>query len=193
MTPDGGERMAAVRVRFAPLFSVAVLFMHVPLARADAERVTTANYKQAFQYSNAYLRQFTYDMAVTPHWIGKSDSFWYSFRTSKGINYYRVNPKLATKEPLFDRVKLGTLLSELIQKPLEPTNLPLTRVSINDEGTKIKFVVGDFQYEYDLQGEKLAKLGKAPPPPAPPAGRGQNQRRRTDEQRRDDQQQDQQQ
>jgi dipeptidyl aminopeptidase/acylaminoacyl peptidase len=150
----------------------ALILFGVSSAHAEPERVTQANYKQAFKYSSAYLKQFVYDTSVNPNWIGKTDSFWYSYRTSKGTNYYRVNPKLAAKAPLFDRVRLGMLLSEMIQKPLDATSLPLTRVEINDEGTKIKFVVADLQYEYELQAEKLTKLGKAPPAPAPgPGGR----------------------
>src|SRR5262245_44427440 len=120
-----------------------VVVLLLPPARADQDRATRANYKLANQYSKAYVRQFVYDTAVTPHWIGKTDSFWYSFRTSQGTNYYRVNPKLKTKEPLFDRTKLGTLLSEVTHKPLDPSALPLTSLSLNDEGTKLKFVVLD--------------------------------------------------
>ena len=115
----------------------------LPPARADQDRATRANYKLANQFSKAYVRQFVYDTAVTPHWIGKTDTFWYSFRTSQGTNYYRVNPRLKTKEPLFDRTKLGTLLSELTHKPLDPASLPLTRLNLNEEGTKLKFVVED--------------------------------------------------
>jgi dipeptidyl aminopeptidase/acylaminoacyl peptidase len=174
-----------------------VAFLGVSAAHADPERVTGANYKQAFKYSNTYLRQFVYDSSVKPNWIGKTDSFWYQYRTSNGTNYYRVNPRQATKEPLFDRVKLATLLSETIQKPLDPATLPLARMTINDDGAKVKFVVEEFQYEYDLPAEKLTKLGKAPPPPRTvpgTRGRGQFQRRQElDEQQRRDQQQDEQQ
>src|SRR5581483_3778448 len=85
------------------LFAVALL---AP-ARADSDRpVARANYKLANQFNKNYVRQFVYDTSVTPHWIGKTDTFWYSYRTSQGTNYYRVNPKLKTKEPLFDRAKL---------------------------------------------------------------------------------------
>jgi len=128
-----------VRPAVLGLFVVLLL----PPARADQDRVTRANYKLANQYSKAYVRQFVYDTSVTPHWIGKTDSFWYSFRTSQGTNYYRVNPKLKTKEPLFDRAKLGTLLSETIHRPLDPASLPLIRLSLNTEGTKLRFVVPD--------------------------------------------------
>jgi dipeptidyl aminopeptidase/acylaminoacyl peptidase len=169
----------------------ALVVFGVSSAHAEPERVSQANYKQAFKYSSDYLKQFVYDTAVNPNWIGKTDSFWYSYRTSKGTTYYRVNPKNATKEPLFDQVKLGTLLSEMVQKPLDAASLPLTRLEVNAEGTKAKFVVADLQYEYELQAEKLSKLGKAPPAPPPGpggrGGRGQFQRGSVDDQYAEDQ------
>jgi hypothetical protein len=141
------SRRQHAALRWVPfIVSVAAIFPVVTYGRAEQERVTHANYKQAFKYSTAYLKQFVYDTAVTPNWIGKSDCFWYSYRTSNGTNYYRVNARHCTKEPLFDRVKLGTLLSEATQKPLDPAVLPLTRVSINDEGTMFMFVVEELQY-----------------------------------------------
>src|SRR4051812_20013523 len=66
--------------------------------------VREPNYKQALKYSSDFLRQFVYDTAVRPNWIGKTDNFWYAFRTSAGVNYWKVNPKLGVKEPLFDRL-----------------------------------------------------------------------------------------
>jgi dipeptidyl aminopeptidase/acylaminoacyl peptidase len=141
-------------------------------AAADMDRVTHANYKQAFHFSPEFLRQFVYDTAVTPHWIGKTDAFWYGYRTSKGTHYWRVDCRQATKVPLFDAVKLATLLSQATQKPLDAAQLPLTRMTIDDEGARVKFVVEDTQYEYDLAGEKLSKLGPAPPLPAGFGGRG---------------------
>jgi dipeptidyl aminopeptidase/acylaminoacyl peptidase len=50
---------------------------------------------------------------------------------------------------------------EAIQKPLDPAALALSRLSVNDEGTKLKFVSEGFEYEYDLATEILKKLGKA--------------------------------
>src|SRR5947209_4883580 len=81
--------------------SAAALFVCLSPAWAEPERVTGANYKQAFKYSPEYLRQFVYDSAVVPNWIGKTDSFWYSYRTSKGTQYWRVDPRQGTKTPLF--------------------------------------------------------------------------------------------
>src|SRR5262245_49589507 len=71
-------------------------------AGADPERVTRANYKQALRFSTTFLRPFVYDASVRPNWIGKTDCFWYSFRTSKGVTYWRVDPARKTKLLLFD-------------------------------------------------------------------------------------------
>jgi dipeptidyl-peptidase-4 len=131
------------------------------LVRADAQRVMGANYKQGYKYSPAFLQQYLYSTSVSPSWIGKTDAFWYEFRTIKGKQWYRVSPKDALKEPLFDRVKLAAQLSELTKKPLDPLLLPITSVSLNDEASKLKFVTEGFQYEFDLRAEKLTKLGKA--------------------------------
>jgi dipeptidyl aminopeptidase/acylaminoacyl peptidase len=159
------------------LLNLGVMILAAAAARPVAAgeemaSVTQANYKQAFHFSPEFLRQFAYDVAVTPNWIGKTDTFWYEYRTSKGTSYWRVDCRQATKVPLFDAVKLATLLSQATQKPLDAAQLPLTRMTIDDEGAKIKFVVERTQYEYDLQGEKLSKLGPAPPMPTFPGGRG---------------------
>lgn len=201
----GEPTMRSDQLRYRPLvlFSLALTLGTYPARRGVAaderERVSTPNYQQAAQYSSQYVRQFLYDTQVTPHWIGKTDQFWYSFRTSQGTNYYRVNPRLKTKEPLFDRGKLGAALSEMVQKPLDPAQLPLERTALSDDGAKLKFVTDGFEYEYDLTAEKLTKLGKAPPAPAiPTRGLGsredferfrdeQRRRREQDDQRRDQQ------
>jgi dipeptidyl-peptidase-4 len=145
---------------------------------AETTRLTGANFKQAHKYSNEFLRQFTYSLLVDPHWIGKSDLFWYEYRTHQGKQWYRVNPRAKSKEALFDRAKLAGLLSEQVRKPLDPLQLPLTRASVDDDGVKFKFVAEDYQFEYDLNTEKLNKLGKAPRVPGGPGNMSPEQQQR---------------
>lgn len=179
-------------------FALVICFFGIAALRADEPvRVYGANYAQANKYSAAYLRQFTYDTSVRPNFIGKTDVFWYSFRTSQGTQFWRVDPKAAKKVPLFDRTNVAMQLSELLQKPVEATQLPISRGSVNDDGTKFKFVSGEWQFEYDLKGEKLTRLGKAPSMPATqrlPQNASEEERRRffeqmrrRQEERRDDQ------
>jgi dipeptidyl-peptidase 4 len=168
---------ALLRFRREPLALVCMLALSGCIFLVAAERkpadlpaVKGANFKQAYKFSPDFLKKFVHSTAVTPTWIGKTDSFWYQYTTSKGKQWYRVNPREASKEPLFDRVKVGAQLSELLRKPLDPHQLPITTVTLNDEATKLKFVTDDLQFEYDLRDEKLTKLGKAPPPADGPAG-----------------------
>jgi hypothetical protein len=156
-----------------PLPRLALVLLAAALAPAAAraaepQPVQTPNYKQATKYSDDFLRQFVYDTAVRPNWIGKTDLFWYSYRTSAGTRYWKVNSKQRSKDPLFDAVKLGTQLSEALQKPLDHQRLPLERVALDDEGAKMTFVAEEWRFEYDLAADKLTKLGKAPPLPAAP-------------------------
>ncbi|GEM_PF-4445424 len=168
------QRPYAHRPRFLTALFVAVLVSAWLTARvgsqtpADPQRVAGANFKQANKYSTEFLRQFVYSTSVTPNWIGKTDAFWYEYRTSKGKQWYRVNPSAATKEPLFDRVKLSAQLSEQVKKPLDPLQLPLTGVSLSDDSAKLKFVAEQNQFEYDLRAQTLAKLGKATAAPTGP-------------------------
>lgn len=93
--------------------------MPVSLWSAEPEKVKQANYANAFKYSREFVQQFTYDTSVTPNWIGKTDNFWYVYRTSKGTTYYKVYPANKSKELLFDHAKLAALLSEQSKKPME--------------------------------------------------------------------------
>ena len=168
--------------------ALAVLATTAGLAAAqDRKRVSKPNYAQTERYSSRYLRQFVYDSSVRPNWIGKTDKFWYSYRTSQGTTYYRVDPKHATKERLFDHGKMAALLSEMLRKPLDSERLPLTRVEIEDDGSAIKFVVGELQYQYELEKESLAKLGKAPRRTSSRRfGQTEQRQRRQEEQKKDD-------
>ncbi len=138
------------------------------LAQRD-NRVVHPNYQQADLYSSTYLRQFVYDTSVRPNWIGETDQFWYSFRDSNGTHYVRVNPERGTRDPLFDRVKLSSQLSEALRKPLDPAQLSLGRAQMSDDGTELKFVSENIQFKYVFATEKLENLG-APQREAAPAG-----------------------
>lgn len=168
--------------------------------RVPDQRVVQPNFRQAELYNSNYLRQFVYDTAVRPNWIGKSDEFWYSFKTSLGTNYYRVNPEKGTKLPLFDQVKLAAQLSELTKRPVESAQLALNRLELDDETDTMKFVIGDKQYEFSFKTETLKELGPAPRGPVGPAGppgaggdreemMRQLQRQREEQQREEDNQQ----
>jgi dipeptidyl-peptidase 4 len=189
------------------LFRALVIAIVIPLSlvATEPEKVTRANYANAFKYSREFVQQFSYDTTVTPNWIGKTDNFWYAYRTSKGTNYYKVTPANKSKELLFDHARLAAALSEQSKKPVEAHALSLSRVSLTDDGAKLKFVFDEYQYEYEIIPSKLTKGSKASrtfTPPTPPGMSEEEQRRRQEflnriqdqqQQQQQQQQQDQQQ
>jgi dienelactone hydrolase len=102
------------------------------------------------------------EVSVAPQWIGKTDTFWYSVRTSTGMRYWKVDPTKKGKAPLFDHALLAAALSEASKKPLDADTLRLDRVVVAADGKKLTFVFGETQYEYDLTANKMKALGKAP-------------------------------
>jgi dipeptidyl-peptidase-4 len=162
------------------LQALAIVFLVAALAPVRGEVGTNsthrANYKQALKYSKSSLDPITYSTSVNPGWIGKTDTFWYSYRTSTGTAFWRVDPAKKSKTALFNREKLASQLAELSRKPVEALDLRLTRTAVNADGNKFTFAFSETLYEYDLKSEKLASKGKAPAGPTGPGtgpgGRG---------------------
>ncbi|MDR3691724.1 MAG: DPP IV N-terminal domain-containing protein [Fimbriimonas sp.] len=163
--------------------TVALLVIGSGLASADnlPKPVNHANWKLANRFTNEYIRQYVYSTSVTPHWINDTDVFWYSWRDSNGTKFYRVDPRQRSKRPLFDSARMASQLSELVHRPYDTTNLPITTLTFTKDGKAFRFVIDGVRYEYDLSTDKLKSVGKVGPndPPdevTPPPGRfgGQN-------------------
>ncbi len=149
----------------------------VPLAGASSpDHVVKANWDLANKFTAESLRPFVYSSTLTPGWINKTDSFWYSWRDSSGVHFWKVDAKAKKKAPLFDTAHMAALLSELAKKPYDANNLPITTVTFDEKNADLmKFVVETIQYEYDFKKDTLKSLGRATPGAGGPAagGRGQ--------------------
>ncbi len=160
--------------RFYPtiFLTAALAVVSIP---ALAQPVNKANWKLANRYSAESLRPFIYSTNLTPGFIGKSDSFWYSWRTSDGVSFWRVDPKKKSKTPLFDSAKMAALLSDALKKPYDTTNLPIATLSFLEKDLNvIQFTVEGVRFQYDLKAETLKDMGRAPTTPqgGPPQGAG---------------------
>src|SRR5262245_48190639 len=147
--------------------ALVLVLVAAPLAAAESEKAAGANYPLAAKFSRDFIRQHVQEATVFPTFIGKTDQFWYSVRTPSGTKYWRVDPVAKSRAPLFDAGKLAAQLSEAVQKPIDTDTLDLTRVTVTDDGTKMRFVYGETQFEYEFGPAKLTKVGKAPPAPRP--------------------------
>src|SRR5687768_5055788 len=163
-TPFSRNRVSPmIRTR---LCALVLVLLAGPLAAAEPlEKATGVNYPLATKFSRDFIRQHVQEATVFPSFIGKTDQFWYSVRTPNGTRYWRVDPAAKTRAPLFDAGKLAAQLSEAAEKPIDTDTLNLERVTVTDDGAKMRFVYGETQFEYELGPTKLTKVGRAAPAP----------------------------
>jgi dipeptidyl aminopeptidase/acylaminoacyl peptidase len=117
-----------------------------------------ANWRLSNRFSPESLRPFVYSTSLTPSWIAKSDKFWYSWKDEAGTKFYIVNPDKKEKNFLFDSAKMAAMLSELLHKPYDTTNLPITTLDFDDKGEKFTFTVEKRKFEYTLATKSLKEV-----------------------------------
>ena len=66
---------------------------------------TKANYQLAAKYSPTRLGKSLFSTTVDPHWLKKSNRFWYMYETTDGKKWYIVDPARGEKKLLFDNEK----------------------------------------------------------------------------------------
>src|SRR5258705_3732796 len=75
--------------------------------QAQPTPVVKANDQAAARWSPKKLDKMVFTTSVDPHWLKKSDRFWYMYETSGGKKWYIVDPEKAEKKLLFDNEKLA--------------------------------------------------------------------------------------
>ncbi|MBM4061993.1 MAG: S9 family peptidase [Planctomycetes bacterium] len=162
------------------------------------ERIEQANWRQAEKFGSQGLRKFVYSTSVTPNWIGKSEKFWYSYRTSAGTRFWLVDAEQQTKVPLFDHAALATALSVATKKAQLGIQLELGGLRLDDKGETLQFTNEGRRFEYTLANGTLVDKGPVPTTPTrpgsnPATGLSDEERQRTERGReRGNQQQEQQ-
>src|SRR5258706_15995269 len=95
---------------------------------------TRANYQAAARFSPKKLEKLIFSTQVDPHWLKKSDRFWYVYETTEGKKWYIVDPAKAEKKVLFDNDKLAAAISRIVKDPFEAKHLGLDSMRfIKDE------------------------------------------------------------
>jgi dipeptidyl aminopeptidase/acylaminoacyl peptidase len=137
-------------------------------AQPDENRIR-ANWALANRFSTAALRAITYSQAVTPRFLGQSDTMWYNWRDRNGSRFVLFVPSATggQKKPLFDAARLAQQLTMISRKPYDATNLPFTTVTFLKSHKAFRFTIDTVRYEWDLATETLKGLGR--PPRTPPA------------------------
>jgi dipeptidyl-peptidase-4 len=121
------------------------------------------NYLLASKFSPSRLDKMVFSTSVDPHWLKRSNRFWYSYQTSDGRKWYIVDPAKGEKKPLFDNDKLAALLTTIIKDPIDGQHLELDSLQFLGDESMIRFQVRSSIDVLVKDTATAARRGAAPP------------------------------
>jgi dipeptidyl-peptidase-4 len=102
---------------------------------------------------------------VFPHWIGKSDDFWYLRQIAEGTTFLIVDAATGRSHPAFDHQQIAEAVTKASGVTVSASHLPFDTFEFNPDRSSIHVVVKDKQYDCVLK--PAACSGGAPVPPEP--------------------------
>lgn len=109
--------------------------------QAQPTPVTKANYQAAARFSPKKLDKMVFTTSVSPHWLKKSDRFWYEYETPEGKKWYIVDPVKMEKKLLFDNEKLAAAITRIVHDPFDAQHLGLDSLRFIKDENWIQFEV----------------------------------------------------
>lgn len=100
---------------------------------------TKANYQLAARFSPKKIEKMVFSTAVDPHWLKKSNRFWYTYETPNGKNWWIVDPSKADKRLLFDNAKLASQLTMIVKDPMDAQHLNIDSLRFVKDENWIRF------------------------------------------------------
>jgi dipeptidyl aminopeptidase/acylaminoacyl peptidase len=137
---------------FSLCLSSAILAQQTPL--------TKANYAAAARFSPKKLEKLVFSLNVDPHWLKKSDRFWYMYETTEGKKWYIVDAFKGDKKLLFDQAALAAKLTKITDDPMDAQHLNIDSMRfIKDENWV------HFEVKSSIEIEKKDSTAKKGTPP----------------------------
>lgn len=122
-----------------------LLVVGTTCAHAQQTPSTTANYQAAARFSSKKLDKMVFSLNVEPHWLNKSNRFWYMYETTEGKHWWIVDPAKAEKKPLFDNDRLAAAISLVVKDPFDAKHLGLDSLHFIRDENWIQFEVKSTQ------------------------------------------------
>lgn len=117
------------------------LLLFIAQETFSQEQTYKGNYELAARFSPEKMKKMVFSTSVSPHWLKKSDQFWYEYKTSEGNNWYLVDPAKKTKKQLFDKDKLAMEITKITKDPVDGQHLELEDLKFLEDENIIKFKV----------------------------------------------------
>jgi dipeptidyl-peptidase 4 len=122
------------------------------------------DYERAQRFLPGNLRHVVFPAYVEPHWIEKTNRFWYRRVSPKGTEFVSVDADQNTSAPAFDHIALAKALSQAAKHEYEPFDLPFSDIDFVDSGKAIRFSIDNALWTCQLA---TYQCQKSQPPEKP--------------------------
>ena len=141
-----------MRKNLLKIFSVSCALLIIS-ASINAQ-VTVADYHRADSLAEKF-RDKTWYGNVRPTWAGETNVFTYENQTPEGTVYILVDPVKKTKAEAFNTEKLARKMSEISDTLIEAGNLPIRRVTFNENLKSFSFIWNNVKWTCKIPSYKL--------------------------------------
>src|SRR5271169_854946 len=141
---------------------VSLLLLAPPAALAQGR---LEDYQRAERFLPGNVRHLVYVADVTPHWIEKTNRFWYRRVGLKETAFILVDAEQNTSGPAFDHERLATALSHAAKQEYSASALPFSEFEFVDNGKSIRFSVEGAQWNCPLATYECQKEPAHPETP----------------------------
>ncbi|MDR2388460.1 MAG: DPP IV N-terminal domain-containing protein [Tannerellaceae bacterium] len=145
------------------LFYVLICLSLCSFADLSAQQ-SLPGYDRARRFAPSNAEQLLFSYTLTPQYFHHSVKFWYEYKTSRGKEWYVVDPETAKKQPLFDLEALAAQISETTQSPFIAQQLPIANLKLKDDDRTFSFEIASpektFYFAYDYLTRKLTETEK---------------------------------
>ena len=127
------------------------------------------DYQRAQRFLPGNLRHSLYIAEVSPHWIEKTNRFYYRKASPSGSEYVLVDAERNTSSPAFDHARLADALSHAAKQEYSPSELPFSDFEFVQGGTAIRFSIDNVKWKcsldaYECQRDALERPNEATSP-----------------------------
>lgn len=114
-------------------------------------QVTREDYQRAEQFLTGNLRHKLHVADVEPHWIAKTNRFWYRKASPKGVEFFLVDSSQGITKLAFDQARLATALSKETRREYKPTELPFDAFEFPVDGKSVHFQIENAAWSCNLE------------------------------------------
>jgi dipeptidyl-peptidase 4 len=126
---------------------------------------TLEDYQRAEQFLPGNVRHLVYVADVAPHWIEKTNRFWYRKSGMKQTEFVLVDAEQNTSGPAFDHERLATALSHAAKQDYSALTLPFQEIEFVEGGKALRFSFDSVQWTCSLASYECQKEPAHADPP----------------------------